>query len=133
MYREDPDIVMFQEVVETTEAILRSNLSISYEFFSGKLSTEYYTLILVQKKNCVCSNKNLINFENSSMGRNLLIVKLNYMKLVDICVMTAHLESTADFAKQRIEQLRRCIKEVQNQEENCLVFFGGKNLSSVNY
>jgi tyrosyl-DNA phosphodiesterase 2 len=116
---------MLQEVIETTEAILRGSLSNVYEFFSGKLYTEYYTMILVRKKNCECSNKNLINFENSTMGRNLLIVKLNYMKLVDICVMTSHLESTADFAKQRIEQLRRCIKEVENQQENCLVFFGG--------
>ena len=116
---------MLQEVIETTEAILRGSLSNVYEFFSGKLYTEYYTMILVRKKNCECSNKNLIKFENSTMGRNLLIVKLNYMKLVDICVMTSHLESTADFAKQRIEQLRRCIKEVENQQENYLVFFGG--------
>jgi len=123
--KEEPDVVMLQEVIETTENILRTNLSNQYELFSGKLYGDYYTMILVRNKTCVCSGKNVINFENSTMGRNLLIVKLNYMKLVDVCAMTSHLESTGDFTKQRVDQLRRCIKEVQNQDENCLVFFGG--------
>lgn len=118
---------MLQEVIQTTEGILRSNLSNQYDFFSGEYQSEYYTMILVSKKTCVSANKNLINFENSTMGRNLLKVKLSYKKMVDICVMTSHLESTADFTKPRIEQLRKCFNEIKNQAENCLVFFGGRN------
>ncbi len=116
---------MLQEVVKSTESILRSHLVSKYEFFSGESHNEYYTMILLRKKTCTSSYNNIIEFENSVMGRNLLQVKLNYMKQVDICVMTSHLESTAEFAKQRIEQLRKCIKEAQNQDENYLVFFGG--------
>lgn len=123
--KEEPDVVLLQEVVELTEDILRDNLSDKYEFFSGKLYTEYYTMILVSKKTCTASSNQLIDFENSVMGRNLLKVKFTYKKLVDVCVMTSHLESTADFSKQRIEQLRKCFKEIESQNENSLVFFGG--------
>lgn len=89
-------------------------------------------MILVSKKTCTASSNQLIDFENSVMGRNLLKVKFTYKKLVDVCVMTSHLESTADFSKQRIEQLRKCFKEIESQNENSLVFFGGNQIQEFN-
>ena len=59
------------------------------------------------------------------MARNILKVHLNYADKVDICVLNTHLESTVEYAKQRIEQLRKCFKEITDQEKNTLVIFGG--------
>lgn len=67
----------------------------------------------------------MIWFENSKMGRNLLKVNLNYLKDVRICAMTTHLESTAEFSKQRIDQLKRCLEEMIEQDNDSVVFFGG--------
>lgn len=59
------------------------------------------------------------------MGRNLLEVKLNYMNKVNFCVLASHLESTGDFAKQRMEQLRFCFDRISKIDKKYLVFFGG--------
>lgn len=116
-------------MVESSEQIMRNELKKLYEFSSG-LSDDtdaiaYYTLILTKKKTCSFKSKNIIHFSNSVMGRNLLQVRVNYKNKVDICAMTAHLESTADFAKQRMEQLKTCFKEMIDQDPKCLVIFGG--------
>ena len=116
-----------------TEAILSLKLSKLYTFSSGSFSESssnhstfgYYTLILTNKKTCEVKSKNLIWFNNSAMGRNLLQVKLVYKENIKICVMTAHLESTAEFSKQRVDQLKRCFEEMKEQDNDCLVFFGG--------
>lgn len=39
--------------------------------------------------------------------------------------MTSHLESTADFSKQRTQQLKQCLEEMSKVEPDCVVFFGG--------
>ena len=71
------------------------------------------------------STKTVIDFENTSMGRNLLMVKLIYKQTVKMAVMTAHLESTVAYAKQRMEQLKKCFKCVQEQDGDLVVLFGG--------
>ena len=133
---------MFQEVVDESEVLLRDELKKIYEFCSGDINEnpsasgvninkqssqmkDYYTMILFRKKNFTLRDKNLIEFKNSGMGRNLLVVKLNYKKKVDICVMTSHLESTAEYSKQRVDQLKRCFKEMLEQDVDDIVFFGG--------
>lgn len=59
------------------------------------------------------------------MGRNLLDVKLLYKNLVKLCVMTSHLESTADYSKERTEQLRKCFSHMIKQDKDMIVLFGG--------
>ncbi len=39
--------------------------------------------------------------------------------------MTAHLESTKDYAIQRIAQLKKCFAHLQEQDEKSVCFFGG--------
>jgi endonuclease/exonuclease/phosphatase family metal-dependent hydrolase len=128
-----PDIVFLQEVVDETEFILNEKLGKLYNFTSGSFSESsnrrdpigYFTMILSRKKSCDIKSKNLIWFNNSAMGRNLLQVKLNFRDNIKICAMTAHLESTTEFSKQRVEQLKRCFDEISEQDNECLVFFGG--------
>lgn len=122
---EKPDIVMLQEVVDQTEDILRESLSKSYEFHGGNANQSYYTMILSKKNSCQSFQTETIPFQNSVMTRNLLKVKLRYNSKVDICAMTSHLESTKEFAKPRVEQLKQSFKEMLDQEDHNLVIFGG--------
>ena len=136
--REEPDVVFFQEVVRESESLLIDRLGAHYEFATGNItdyhnghnyqdlnSKDYYTMILTRKKTCNVVSKDLVNFENSIMSRNLLQVNLIYKKMVSVCTMTTHLESTQEFSKQRVEQLKKCIKHVQEQNPHSIVFFGG--------
>lgn len=58
------------------------------------------------------------------MNRNILQVKYKYKRSVEFVVLNAHLESTKDYAMQRIEQLKQCFNHMLEQNE-VLVFFGG--------
>jgi tyrosyl-DNA phosphodiesterase 2 len=124
--------VFLQEVVQRSENLLKEALGDRYHFASGYAGCEYYTLVLSRKLTCSVHSSEIIRFENSSMGRNLLQVKLSYKKTVDVCAMTAHLESTADFAKQRMQQLQRALKIMSELDSKYVVFFGGDlNLRDV--
>ena len=120
------------------EAILVDSLSSIYEFTTGNPRDfhgshclmnsnpkDYYTMILIKKKTCTITSKDLISFENTMMNRNLLKVNLVYRKKINICAMTAHLESTKDYAIQRIAQLKKCFTHLQEQDEKSVCFFGG--------
>ena len=117
---------MLQEVIEESEGLLRDGLKRAYEFSISTKRCSYYTMIMHRKKTCsLMSTKTVIDFENTSMGRNLLMVKLIYKQTVKMAVMTAHLESTVAYAKQRMEQLKKCFKCVQEQDGDLVVLFGG--------
>ena len=131
-------MIFLQEIVPETKSILVDSLSSIYEFTSGNLTEfyngfnaanlnpkEYFTMILHKKKTCSIVSKDVILFENSVMNRNLLKVNLIYKKMVNLCAMTTHLESTKEFASQRVVQLKKCLNQVQEQSPNTIVFFGG--------
>jgi hypothetical protein len=64
--------VFLQEVIPTTESILRQNLP-KYEFFSSNENVvDYYTLTLINKDLVKVESNEIIDFEETSMGRNLL-------------------------------------------------------------
>lgn len=123
--KEKPDVVFLQEVICQNECILREKLSKHYDFYSGKEHTEYYTMILSKKTTCLGGIRSLIRFESSTMGRNLLKVDLKYKDKVDLCVMTSHLESTAEHGSERMIQLKKAIKAMLDQDEHKVVIFGG--------
>jgi len=132
-FREKPDVVLLQEVVEANEEILRGALESTYQFSSGNRyedyshppNNHYYTMVLSKRKTCKIESRDLIEFANSVMARNLLEVKLTYMGKVNLCVLTAHLESTVDYAKQRVEQLKICFDHINKIDKSYSVFFGG--------
>lgn len=130
---EKPEIVLLQEVVPVNERILRKGLDNLYDFHSGNSHENsdyidfkcYYSIILSKKNSFKLLNKDLISFENSVMDRKLLKVILNYDGKINMCLMTSHLESTADYGNQRIVQLKRAFKEMLDIDEQTLVIFGG--------
>ena len=125
-------------MVPENEVILMDSLSSIYEFTTGNLRDfyngqhltnsnpkDYYIMILSKKKTCSIASKDLICFENTMMNRNLLKVNLVYRKTIKICAMTAHLESTKEFAVQRMAQLKKCFAHLKDQDEKSVCFFGG--------
>jgi len=74
--RENPNIVFLQEVVVVSESILRENLP-QYLFFSGKANARYYTLTLIHKDSVKLETNQIIKFDESLMGRNLLETRVN--------------------------------------------------------
>ncbi len=47
------------------------------------------------------------------------------VKGIDMQLMTSHLESTAEHGKERVRQLRACMKQVQDAPKERTVVFGG--------
>ena len=124
-------------MIHENEVILMASLSSIYEFTTGNPrnfyddqnltnpNPKYYTMILSKKDTCAILSKDLICFENTKMNRNLLKVNLVYLKKINICAMTAHLESMKEFAVQRMAQLKKCFAQLQEQDEKSICFFGG--------
>jgi tyrosyl-DNA phosphodiesterase 2 len=121
---EKPDVVLLQEVTEMTQLILLSCLDSFYEFSTGYHGSEYFVMILNLKATITKINEKLVRFHSSLMGRCCLQVKLRYKNKLDFYAMTTHLESTADFASERMKQLKQCFEEMKSKK-NELVFFGG--------
>ena len=111
--------------------ILKDNLEPTYKFFCSvneeNISPkQYFTTILLNNDTCKLEgDKEIIEFENTTMSRNLLKLKLSYKNKIPISAMTTHLESTREFAKERIEQLKCCLKEIINEKNDHYVLFGG--------
>jgi len=75
--RENANIVFLQEVIALSESILREKLP-QYQFFSGNADfVEYYTLTLIHKDSVKLDTNQIIEFDESSMGRNLLKTRVN--------------------------------------------------------
>ena len=74
-------IVFLQEVVPQSERILKESLP-EYEFLSGNNnSVDYYVLTLIHKSYVKLETNDIIEFTNTSMGRNLLKTR--------VCVLTS--------------------------------------------
>ncbi|CAG2175408.1 unnamed protein product, partial [Oppiella nova] len=117
-------IVFLQEVIHTSEAILRQSLP-DYEFLSGNNQiVKYYTLTLVHKKYVKLIDNQVIGFANSIMGRNLLKTRVSIGD-VSLCLLNTHLESTKDFADSRVQQLRTAFQEMSQMDSASTVIFGG--------
>jgi exonuclease III len=75
--REKADVVFLQEVISSTESVLREYLK-QYSFFSGFMNcADYYTLTLISKNNVKFESNQIIKYEETSMGRNLIKTRVN--------------------------------------------------------
>jgi hypothetical protein len=126
-------LICLQEIVTASYKLLTESLETNYTFVCAvekeniyKLDPKsYFTMILLNKKTCKLVDDEIIGFPNTIMCRNLLKVKLKYKNRIKITAMTTHLESTAEFSKQRVEQLKSCFKEITNVNDDSYVILGG--------
>lgn len=109
-----PDILCLQEVVclpQTVELLQ----SIGYMVFLSPTVRPYRELIAINPHTCQGTVIPIVKFPGSSMGRELLIVKIQYG---DVCmhVGTAHLESMYQFKEEQLKQLGITFKEMSRLE-----------------
>ena len=63
-------------------------------------------------------------FENSKMGRGLQRIDCHVGK-VNISFMNVHLESTKEFGKERVEQLEKCVAEIEQLNDGTTAILAG--------
>lgn len=74
-FRVNPEVLFFQEVTEEQEGKLKSILGPMYNIFTGFTGQfGYYTMTAVSKNIKINSNE-IIKFDRTQMGRNLLVVE----------------------------------------------------------
>jgi exonuclease III len=75
--REKADVVFLQEVISSTERVLRKYLK-RYSYFSGYMNcVDYYTLTLIRKNNVNFESNQILEYEKTWMGRNLIKTRVN--------------------------------------------------------
>ncbi|AYV78429.1 MAG: endonuclease/exonuclease/phosphatase family protein [Edafosvirus sp.] len=100
-----PDVLCFQEVTPNIFSILKSNL-VEYKNIFPKNIDSSYDCLIMSKYEILKSTQ--IPFENSIMGRKLLITVINYSnekvsKSTQITIVTSHFES---MFKEKINQVK---------------------------
>ncbi|XP_071496092.1 tyrosyl-DNA phosphodiesterase 2-like [Diadema antillarum] len=118
-----PDVVFLQEVVAFSQLVLAAKLSSKYDIIpAGQM---YYVCTLVRKlPECRVTSREIIPFPNTKMMRNLLKVKASYRGIY-LSLMNTHLESTGPEASQRKVQLKSALTEMQEEDGDRVVIFGG--------
>ncbi|XP_050714814.1 tyrosyl-DNA phosphodiesterase 2-like [Eriocheir sinensis] len=120
--KEKPDIVFLQEVVPHTCHYLEDLLP-QYLFLMGD-TDDYFTATLLQRTTVHFDGQTVVPFANTSMGRNLLCVEAHIGDL-KLHLYNSHLESTAEFASQRVAQLKLAFGKVKDSPAEVTTIFAG--------
>lgn len=75
--------MLLQEVVTGNEAVLRDSLG-EYTFVCGGTGSRegYYTAVLLHKHHCLLDDYNIVPFNSSQMGRNLVVVNVSFGRVL---------------------------------------------------
>ena len=121
-----PDVVYLQEVVSEMMGIIGSKLDSSYEGYTAHSPpAHYYPAILVRKSSIqVQGSLECYDFHYSSMGRHLLQLPVKFSEL-EIQLMTSHLESLKDYARERKDQLKYAFEIMEELQASKICIFGG--------
>lgn len=117
-----PDVVFLQEVIPPYLAYLEKR-AVSYTIIPGN-EDGYFTAIMLKKSKVKLISQEITPFPSSSMMRNLLTVHAN-VSGNNLCLMTSHLESTKEHAKERLNQLKIVLKKINEAPESSAVIFAG--------
>ncbi|XP_027499741.1 tyrosyl-DNA phosphodiesterase 2 [Corapipo altera] len=118
----NPDVVFLQEVIPPHLCLLQMKAG-SYTIIPGNMD-EYFTVIMLKKSRVKLLKHEIIPFPTTAMKRNLLVVHVS-ISGNELCLMTSHLESTKDHAKERTKQLQIVLNRMQEESESTTVIFGG--------
>ncbi|KAG0714100.1 Tyrosyl-DNA phosphodiesterase 2 [Chionoecetes opilio] len=127
--REKADIVFLQEVIANTLTYLEQLLP-QFLFLAGD-TEDYFIVTLLRRTTVYFDGQTVVPFANTCMGRNLLCVE-NKLFLAQahigdlkLHLLNSHLESTGEFAKQRVEQLRTGFTKMKDGPAGVTTLFGG--------
>lgn len=128
--KSNPDVVFLQEIVPKSYDVIQEKMGAAFQLFPAG-ATDYFTVMLLNKKTVWVDRKEVKPFYTSLMLRKLQIADVN-IKGIDFRLMTSHLESTRDHARERKRQLDMCFSEMQRADSKYNVIFGGDlNLGSA--
>ncbi|KAK3925650.1 Tyrosyl-DNA phosphodiesterase 2 [Frankliniella fusca] len=122
IFQNSPDVVFLQEVKPETFSYIENKLPEYKCIASG--DGDYFTATLLRRFTIYYDSHRIVAFPSSSMGRNLLITEAHIGQL-KLTLLNTHLESTADFAAERVNQLQKSFKELTDTPKNRVVIFGG--------
>ncbi|XP_071804765.1 tyrosyl-DNA phosphodiesterase 2-like [Asterias amurensis] len=117
-----PDIVYLQEVIFPTFLMISSELD-NYKAIPAT-GDGYFTLILLRKSTVTYLSSKVEAFEESEMTRALQKAECKCAG-IDLCLMTSHLESTADGKEERCNQFSRSLYRMKTATGEQTVLFGG--------
>ncbi|KAI6229058.1 Endonuclease/exonuclease/phosphatase family protein [Aphelenchoides fujianensis] len=120
VFRINPEIIFFQEIVPAIEAKLKQDARVD-----PHPAFPYYTMTAVSK-NIKIVKTDVIGFGNSEMGRNMLCVEGQWWGL-KIKLINSHLESMWDHSKKRKAQFVQAMEKLRlfSADPNTLAIFGG--------
>ncbi|KAM3928283.1 tyrosyl-DNA phosphodiesterase 2 [Leptodactylus fuscus] len=117
-----PDVIFLQEVIPPYYEYLKKR-AVSYTIITGN-EDGYFTAIMLKKSRVKLISHEIVPFPSTVMMRNLLVANVNICGH-NICLMTSHLESTKEYSKERMKQLRIVLKKIQEVPPSTTVIFGG--------
>ncbi|XP_018411794.1 PREDICTED: tyrosyl-DNA phosphodiesterase 2 [Nanorana parkeri] len=117
-----PDVVFLQEVIPPYYEYLKKR-AVSYTIITGN-EDGYFTAIMLKKSRAILVNQEIVPFPTTSMMRNLLVANVKLCGN-DICLMTSHLESTKEHAKERLKQLGVVLQKILEVPSSTTVIFAG--------
>ncbi|XP_044523282.1 tyrosyl-DNA phosphodiesterase 2 isoform X2 [Gracilinanus agilis] len=117
-----PDVVFLQEVIPPYYDYLKKRAT-SYRIISGN-EDGYFTVIMLKKSRVKLISHEITPFPATQMMRNLLCVHVSVCGN-ELCLMSSHLESTRNHARERMNQLKLVLKKMQEIPESVTVIFGG--------
>jgi len=120
--KEKCDIVFLQEVVPNVYHYLEKELP-QYMLIASS-DTEYFTVTMLLRTIVHFDGHELVDFPGSLMGRNLLVVKA-HIGDCHLELYNSHLESTAEFSKERKIQLAIGFSYVTNAPPNANAILAG--------
>ncbi|XP_075441692.1 tyrosyl-DNA phosphodiesterase 2 [Ascaphus truei] len=118
----NPDVVFLQEVIPPYYDYLKKR-AVSYTIIPGN-DDGYFTAIMLKNSRVNLIRQEIVPFPTTSMMRNLLVANVN-ISGNNICLMTAHLESTKDHSGERLKQLSEVWKKMEEVPASSTVIFGG--------
>jgi len=118
-----PDVILLQEVTDQIVEDLERHM-IDYHIIEQAAGMDYFTCVLLRQTTIYLDKAVNTGFENSKMGRGLQRIDCHVGK-VKISFMNVHLESTKDFAKERVEQLEKCLSEIKLLNDDTTAILAG--------
>ena len=116
-------MVYVQEANNQAVEVFEKDL-FEYSVLEQGTGGQYYTCVLLRQTTIYLDEVKNKRFGNSTMGRGLQIVRA-HMGDVKLAFLNVHLESTKDFSKQRVEQLKECFDEVKRLGTDHTVILAG--------
>ena len=136
-----PEVVYIQEVVNDTWSMFQENLSSAYLCYRDEViasSSRYYCVLFIRKNSAVVPEAKApayLRFPQSQQARYLIQMPVKFSG-VSILLLTTHLESLQQYARERINQLKTCfgvMGEASQRECRLSILGGDLNLTNKDF